>query len=137
MRRRAAAAAKRDKELREQSYQLRQWRQWHRVLAQEALAHPQHGALVREAFEILRTMDLRDTRILDLVRNTDWATVDYKVREVLLHEIDRRVTTLREQAGLTPFSDALPHQRLNGFLVVKQLMTGTPPSEPGQTGEKT
>jgi hypothetical protein len=45
-----------------ESYQFRQWRQWHRVLAAEALAGPR-GALVREVFEILRTMHLRDARI--------------------------------------------------------------------------
>jgi hypothetical protein len=134
MRRRTVAANKRDQELREQTYQLKQWRAWHRVLAQEALAHPQHGALVRETFEILRTMkDLHDRRVLDLVARTDWSAVDYNVKATLLREIDRRIVALREAAGLPCFDDALPHEeRLNGFLIIRDAMMGTTPGDPGE-----
>jgi hypothetical protein len=129
MRRRAAPAQA--KELAEQAYQLRQWRAWHRTLAAEALAGP-HGALVRQIFEILRTMSLHDARLIDLARATNWDAVDQQTKYVLLHEIDRRITALREQVGLPPFSDALPHQQLNGFLVIKELMTGTCPERAGK-----
>jgi hypothetical protein len=130
------SAKRQAKQLVEQNYQLRQWRQWHRTLAAEALAHPEHGALVRETFEILRTMkSLHDRRILDLVMCADWSAVDEQTKYVVLHEIDRRITTLREQSGLTAFSDALPHQRLNGFLIIRNTMVGTPPGDPGQTVE--
>jgi hypothetical protein len=66
------------------------------------------------------------------VRRTDWSAIDYRTREVILHEIDRRIVGLRENAGIAPFSDALPHQRLNGFLVIKQLMMETPPDDSGK-----
>jgi hypothetical protein len=121
MRRRTASA--RDKEQQEQNRLVRMWRQWHRVLCAEALAGP-HSELVRQVFELLRVMTLRDTRIIDLVQRTDWSKIDQKTREVLLHEIDRRITALREAAGLAPFADALPHQRPNGFLVIREKMTG-------------
>jgi hypothetical protein len=126
--------AQRPKESRERedSYQLRQWRQWHRVLCAEALEGP-HGALVRETFQILRTMTLRDTRVLDLVRSTDWSTVNFRTREILLHEINRRIVQLREQNGLLPFSDALPGQKLNGFLIIRDLMMETTPGDPGKS----
>jgi hypothetical protein len=135
---RTATAAKREKERGDEaSYQYRQWRQWHRTLAAEALAGP-HGVLVREAFEILRTMkDLRDVRLLEFVRAQDWAAVDENVRAILLHEIDRRVTALREAAGLLPFDDTLPHQRTNGFLLIRErMMEATPGAIPANTGEQ-
>ena len=121
-----------DQKLHEQNRLARMWRQWHRTLCAEALEGP-HSALVREVFQILRTMTLRDTRILGLANSTDWRTVDRKTREILLHEIDRRIIALREQTGLPPFDDALPGQKLNGFLVIKSLMTETPPDASGQT----
>jgi hypothetical protein len=132
MRRRRTAQ---DKKLREDSYLIRTWRRWHRELALEALQGP-HGTLVEQVFEILRTMDLRDTRILNLARATNWGTIDQQTKYVLIHEIDRRIITLREQAGLLPFSDALPHERPRGFLIIRAMM-GTMPGDPGQIVETT
>jgi hypothetical protein len=81
--------------------------------------------------EILRVMTLRDRTLSDFVVAQNWTAVDEGVRAVLLHEIDRRITALREAAGLAPFSDALPHQRSNGFIVIRELMTmPTPPGDP-------
>jgi hypothetical protein len=78
-------------------------------------------------------MHLRDTRILDLARATNWGAIDQQTKHVLLHEIDRRITQLREQAGLLPFSDALPHERPRGFQIIKSLlMVETPPGDPGE-----
>jgi hypothetical protein len=31
-----------------------------------------------------------------------------------------------------PFDDALPHQQLNGFLIIKELMAGTHPDSAGK-----
>src|SRR5262249_42737345 len=128
---------KRNKGLQEQDRLTKMWRQWHRVLAAEALEGP-HGVLVRETFEIIRTMkDLRDVRLLDFVRAQDWSAVDASTRAILLHEIDRRIAALREATGLHPFDDALPHQKPNGFIVIRELMaTQTPPGDPGKQTEK-
>jgi hypothetical protein len=133
MKRRATAA--RDKEQAEQNRLVRMWRAWHRSLAAETLTGP-HADLVRRVFEILRTMHLRDTRIINLARNTDWSVVDLRTRETLLHEIARRIAQLREQAGMTPFDDALPGQQFNVFLVIKSLMMETHARTlPGHTAE--
>jgi hypothetical protein len=123
--------AREKKALAERDYLLRHWRRWHRELVADALAGP-HADLVKQVLEILSRMTLSSPERLEFVQAQGWATVDADTRALLLHQIDCRITALRERAGLSPFDDALPHQKTNGFLVIQRLMTRTTPGELGK-----
>jgi hypothetical protein len=113
------------KELKDDATLLKRWRAWHAELRAEALAGP-FGALVEQLLEILRGLRLQDSALLlAFIRSQRWSEVDMNVRLECLHQINARMTRLREQAGLVPFDDALPDKPTTGFLIVRQLMLGT------------
>jgi hypothetical protein len=58
--------------------------------------------------------------LIALLRDFDWSEMDAGVRLVVLHEINEAITRLRERAGLAPIDDALPGQRLNAFLRIRE-----------------
>jgi hypothetical protein len=113
-----------EKELADHSKLLRAWTRWHREQREEALAGP-HGTLVARLLEILRGLTLRDgAKLVGLIRAQNWDRVDFDTRFICLHEINERITILREQAGLAPFDDAMPPERTTGFLIIRQAMFG-------------
>jgi hypothetical protein len=99
---------------------LRQWRAWHREQLEEALAG-RHGATVARVIEFLKHMKPSSApELIALLHEFDWSQMDAEVRFVCLHEINSAITKLRERAGLDPIDDALPDQRANAFLVIKE-----------------
>ena len=51
-----------------------------------------------------------------------WRQADTDVRFEILSLIDGVIVTLRERHGFPPFDDALPDERLNVFLTVRELL---------------
>ena len=53
---------------------------------------------------------------------TPWSAIDADTRLIALHEINTAITRLRERSGLEPINDALPHERPNVFILVKEAL---------------
>jgi hypothetical protein len=118
MRRNAA----KDKALADDARLLRAWRQWHREQLEEVLAGP-HGAAVAVITGFLDGMGPQSApALIALLDQHDWSRVDHNVRYVLLHEINSKITALRERNGLASIDDALPHERTTGFLIIRELL---------------
>jgi hypothetical protein len=101
---------------------LRAWRNWHREQLEEVLAGP-HGAAVAQVIEFLKHMEPQSApALIALLHEHDWRQINHNVRYVLLHEINSKITALRERSGLAPIDDALPHERDTGFLIIRELL---------------
>jgi hypothetical protein len=110
------------------------WKQWHREQLEQVLAGP-HGAAVAQVIEFLKGMEPQSApALIALLREHAWQQMDADVRFVVLHEINTAIIKLREQSGLPPFDDALPHKRDTGFLIVRQLL-GDGKSSPERSGK--
>ena len=53
--------------------------------------------------------------LLAFIRRSDWSSVSYDTRLTVLHQINDRITRMRERHGLSPFDDPLPGQPDNVF----------------------
>jgi hypothetical protein len=70
-------------------------------------------------------------RLGGFTRNGGAASAVSKPGLIVLHEINAAITRLRERNGLTPIDDALPGERPNVFILVKEALLprkrGAPP----------
>jgi hypothetical protein len=85
---------------------------------EEALA-----GLHRDVLERVMTQlkELRSAReLVESIAAQDWSAVDSGTRSVALHEINNAITRLREQIRLLPIDDALPSERANAFVLIKE-----------------
>jgi hypothetical protein len=101
---------------------LRAWRQWHREQLNEVLAGP-HAVIATHVMEFIKDMTPASaSALLALRRGNTGAGVDMTTRLVLLHEINDRISRVRESAGLPSIDDPLPGQPPNVFLTIKQML---------------
>jgi hypothetical protein len=72
--------------------------------------------------EILRELTLSDGgKLVAFIRAQDWSDVDADVRLTCLHQINARITGMREASGLAPIDDGFaPHT--TAFQIVKQII---------------
>ena len=111
-----------EKELRDNAHLLRAWKRWHADQLNEVLAGP-HGAAVALVVGFLDGMEPQSApALIALLDQHDWGQIDHNVRYVLLHEINSKITALRERSGLPPIDDALPGERDTGFLIIRALL---------------
>jgi hypothetical protein len=109
-----------EKELRDGAHLLRAWKRWHADQLEETLNGP-HGTAVAQVVAFLKHMQPGSaSALIALLREHDWSQMDADVRLVVLHEINQAITRLRERAGLAPIDDALPAERPNAFLLIKE-----------------
>jgi hypothetical protein len=109
-------------ELRDNAHLLRAWKRWHREQLEQVLAG-EHGAAVARIIKFLAHMGPQSaSALVALVREFDWSQMDADVKFVVMHEINSTITKLREQRGLPPIDDALPHERATAFLIIRQLL---------------
>jgi hypothetical protein len=109
----------------------RGWVNWHRDERNVVLAGP-HGAMFERLLFILKYLTPQSQPLLlGCIRGTDWSTVDAMSRAIVLHEIGRAITALRERNGLAPFDDPLPGERENVFSVIKQHLFPAQAAPPG------
>jgi hypothetical protein len=82
-------------------------RRWHRERLEEALEGVHADVLNRLLMEL---KELRSARALvDFIAAQDWAAIDSDTRPIVLHEINRAITEMRERVNRNePISDALP-----------------------------
>jgi hypothetical protein len=109
-----------EKELCDGAHLLRAWKRWHADQLEETLNGP-HGTAVAQVVAFLKHMQPGSaSALIALLREHDWSQMDADVRLVVLHEINQAITRLRERAGLAPIDDALPAERPNAFLLIKE-----------------
>jgi hypothetical protein len=109
------AKRKHERERADRSLLLRGWFAWHRDECDGVLAGP-HGAMFERLLYILKNLTPQSAPLLlGYIRGVDLSTVDYPTRLVMLHEINRAISALRERNGLPPFDDGLPGEREHVF----------------------
>jgi hypothetical protein len=117
------------KELADQARLTRAWKARHREQLEEALAGA-HGAQISELMALLDRLELSSAAaLLAFIRRSDWSSVSYDTRLVVLHEINDRITRMRERHGLPPFDDPLPGQPDNVFRIVQSILAPSPAQE--------
>jgi hypothetical protein len=108
---------------------LRAWHAWHREEFATALAGP-HGATITELMTLLDRLKLNSAAaLLAFIRRCDWNSVSYETQLTVLHQINDRITRMRERHGLPPFDDPLPGQPDNVFRIVRSILTPSPVHE--------
>lgn len=109
-----------DQALADDAILLRAWKRWHADQLAETLNGP-HGPAVAQVVAFLKRMQPGSaSALIALLREHDWSQMDADVRLVVLHEINQAITRLRERAGLAPIDVALPAERPNAFLLIKE-----------------
>jgi hypothetical protein len=123
-----------EKELRDNAHLLRAWKHWHHEQLEQALAG-KHGVAVARIVKFLEHMGPQSApALIALVREFDWSQMDADVKFVVMHEINGTITKLREQRGLPPIDDALPHERSTAFLVIRTLLNARGNARRGDPG---
>jgi hypothetical protein len=98
------------------------WRSWRRERLETLLAGP-HGPAAGELIAFLAAMTLADAAaLLARVAQGPWREADANTRFEILALIDDTIVELRERAGLAPFSDPLPGQPPNVFLLLREAL---------------
>lgn len=98
------------------------WRRWRDEQREALLAGP-HGDAARSLIAFLKTMTLdQGAALVATIEQGPWRQADTDVRFEILSLIDGVIVTLRERHGFPPFDDALPDERLNVFLTVRELL---------------
>lgn len=69
------------------------------------------------------------TPLLAFIRRSDWSSVSYDTRLTVLHQINDRITRIRERHGLSPFDDGVPGSRDNVFQIVRSILAPSPAQE--------
>ena len=110
---------------------IRAWRAWHQEQLAEALAGP-HGAQISELMTLLGRLEPSSaTPLLAFIRRSDWSSVSYDTRLTVLHQINDRITRIRERHGLSPFDDGVPGSRDNVFQIVRSILAPSPAQDAG------
>lgn len=99
---------------------LRAWKAWHREQLEEALAGMHRDVLEQLMLQLKHLREVRE--LLRFIEAQDWNVVDADTRLIALHEINAAITELRERNGLAPIDDALPGERPNVFVHIKDQL---------------
>jgi len=114
--------ATKDKKLADDAYLLRAWKKFHREQLEEVLAGP-HGTAVAQVMDFLKRMEPQSApALIALLREHDWQQMSADVRLVVLHELNAAICKLRERNGLHPIDDAIPGERPNAFILIKEKL---------------
>jgi hypothetical protein len=123
------------KEIEDQTRLLRSWRAWHTEQLELALAGA-HGALISELLVVLDRLELNSSAtLLALMQRADWDTVDTDTRFEVLHQINARISKMRERNGLAAIDDPIPPQDRSVFRIIKQRLFAPLPASAGATPE--
>jgi hypothetical protein len=113
---------------------LKEWRRWHREERDAALAGP-HGRLLAEVFRMFANLrNVQPSQLIGFMGSTEWATIDYGTRLIVLHELNTAIIRFREKRGMTPFDDDLADEPTTPSLIIRELILHPPSRAP--TGAK-
>jgi hypothetical protein len=98
------------------------WRQWHSERHAALVAGP-HGDAVGRLFDFLDGMTLdQGAALIELIKGGPWRQAAADTRFEVLALIDTAIVGLRTRSGLSPFDDALPGNRPNVFLGIREVL---------------
>ncbi len=99
------------------------YRQW-RLERHEALLAGQHGDATRRLIGFLGSMTLdQGAALVALIVQGPWRQAGADTRFEILALVDGAIITLRERRGMSPFDDALPGERANVFLAIREALS--------------
>jgi|SRR5215831_10243927 len=111
----------RERELADRARLTRAWRAWHFEQLEEALVGLHGGVLERLMAQLKELRTARE--LVNFISAQDWSVVDDDTRAIVLHQINRAITVLRERQGLPPIDDALPGEPLTAFQIIRGIIT--------------
>ena len=98
------------------------WRQWHGGRRSALLAGP-HGDAAQHLIGFLDGMTLdQGAALIELIKGGPWRQATADTRFEVLVLIDTAIVGLRTRCGLSPFDDALPGDRPNVFLHIREVL---------------
>jgi hypothetical protein len=106
------------KALAEQRHEFRQWKRWRRERFEELLEGP-YAEPARALVEFCKTTMTGPTALINFIAAGPWSTADMDTRIEILAFVDAVIIKQRERMGLPPFSDPLPGQPTNAFLILR------------------
>jgi hypothetical protein len=114
---------------------LHAWKKFHREERAAAIAGP-HGAVLAELFRMLDHLKhVKPAQLLGLVMSIDWASIDYGIRLVVVHEVNTRIAKIRETNNLPPFDDGLPGDPDGPSRTIRKIvLTACPHNEGAHRG---
>ena len=121
----------REHELADQARLTRAWRAWHFEQLEEALLGLHGGVLERLMVQLKELRTARE--LVNFISAQDCSVVDDDTRAIVLHQINRAITTLRERQGLAPIDDALPGEPLTAFQIIREIITKVSPPVAGES----
>jgi hypothetical protein len=111
-----------EKKLVDDARLIRAWKKFHAEERATVLAGP-HGAVLGELFRMSDNLaHIKPVQLIGFVNAINWTTINDDVRQVVLHEVGCAITKWRERNGLHPIDDALPGERPNIFLLIKERL---------------
>jgi hypothetical protein len=110
------------KELEDQARLSSAWRTYHQQQLDDALAGPS-GVAVGEVMNLLARIERTPAAtLLACVQGIDWSTVSCDVKLTVLHQVNEKITHMREKRGIASIDDPLPGQPDNAFRRIKSLL---------------
>jgi hypothetical protein len=110
-----------EKELQDNTRLLRAWHRFHAEELETAM-NGTHGSIIARLMEILRALELGSgPALIDFVEARNWHVVDAHTKLVVLHQLNRAVTKLRERNGQPPIDDGLGGERANVFRTIRSI----------------
>jgi hypothetical protein len=112
---------------------FRAWKKFHREEREAALAGP-HGVMLAELFRMFENLScVSPIQLIGFARSIDWAEIDSDTRLVVLHEANTAISHFRETRGEEPIDDALPHEPLRVFQLIRSLVMNEFPASAGES----
>jgi hypothetical protein len=98
------------------------WHVWRREQRDKLFAGP-YGQEARTLLAFLQTMTFSSAaKLLEMVDAGPWREADRDAQFEVLRMIDDAIIALREKHGLPPFSDPMPGEADNAFLLVRGML---------------
>jgi len=115
--------SEKDKKLANDARLLRWWRAWHREERDAVLSGP-HARTLAELFRAFSAIDcIQPSQLVGFIGAIDWSAIDYQTRLVVLHELNRSITKLRESQKLDPIDDPVDDDAPpNAFQVIRGIL---------------
>jgi len=115
--------SEKDKKLANDARLLRWWRAWHREERDAVLSGP-HARTLAELFRAFSAIDcIQQSQLVGFIGAIDWSAIDYQTRLVVLHELNRSITKLRESQKLDPIDDPVDDDAPpNAFQVIRGIL---------------
>jgi len=118
--------SEKERKLADDARLMRAWRNWHAEQLQEAFVGLHRDVMGRLVAEL---KDLKSAReLVAFIDAQDWSAVDANTRLIVLHEVNAAIMRLREHLGQPPIDDALWHEPLRAFQLIRNIMNQFPAS---------